>query len=159
MIVVSDASPLHYLILIEQIDLLPRLFGVVFTTPIVLSELSRPASPDIVKHWLSNSPAWLQCQAPKAPSANLRLDAGEAEAIALAEELRADLVLIDERDGARFARLQGLQVTGTLGVLVLASKRGVAPLRATLAALEKTNFRRAPNLFSELLKLHGSAPD
>ena len=113
MIVVSDASPLHYLILVRETELLPSLFGSVLITPRVFDELTRTNSPEPVRLWLAEPPTWLAVQAPRMTPINPRLDPGEAEAIALAQEIHADAILVDDRDGARFAREQGLFVTGT----------------------------------------------
>lgn len=151
MIVVSDTSPLHYLILIDHVSVLPDLFGRVLTTPLVIAELRRPEAPEKVCHWLAQPPDWLEVRSPQSPPSQSRLDPGETEAIALAHELQADTLLIDERDGANFAREQGLFVTGTLGVLQTAARRGLISLPAALAALRSTNFRHSAALFDQLL--------
>ncbi len=151
MIVVSDTSLLHYLILIDQVFVLPALFGRVLTTPHVIAELGRPEAPEQVQAWLTNSPDWLEIQTPQSIPSASRLDQGETEAIALAQELRADTLLIDERDGAKFAREQGLFVTGTLGVLQTAARRGLISLADALAVLRSTNFRHSAALFDQLL--------
>ncbi len=117
MIVISDSSPLNYLLLIQQVHLLPALFGRVLSPPSVLDELSRTKAPDLVRAWAAATPDWLEIRAPEYPLQEHALGPGEADAIALAAELNADILLIDERDGARFARQRGLIVTGTLGYL------------------------------------------
>jgi predicted nucleic acid-binding protein len=152
MIVVSDTSPLHYLILIEQDDLLPQLFGRVVAPEAVIDELSHPKAPDTVKQWASNPPSWLEVRNPVTVMPNSKLGEGETAAIALASELGADVVLIDERDGARFAREQGLFVTGVLGVLQAAAKRDLVSLAEALNALSDTSFRHKKPQFEELLK-------
>ncbi len=80
------------------------------------------------------------------------LDSGERAAILLAESLRADLLLIDEREGATLAERRGLAVTGTLGLLDLAASRGLIDLRDAFARLQKTNFRYPPSLIEKILK-------
>jgi len=82
----------------------------------------------------------------------LALDLGERAAIILAESMRADLLLIDDRVGAAVAQRQGLVVTGTLGVLDLASRAGLLHLRDAFARLQKTNFRYPPSLLEKLLE-------
>jgi hypothetical protein len=94
MIVVADASPLRYLVLIEGADILPALYGRVLTSPVVLEELSQPHTPDAVRQWAATHPDWLQLRRPSASLAGFpaTLGAGERDAIALAEELHADAI-------------------------------------------------------------------
>jgi predicted nucleic acid-binding protein len=66
--------------------------------------------------------------------------------------LKADLLLIDDRAGASAAQQRGLIVTGTLGVLDLASRAGLLDLRSTFTRLQKTNFRYPPSLMEKLLE-------
>jgi predicted nucleic acid-binding protein len=98
MIVVADSGPLHYLILLEQTELLYHFYGQVIVPEAVLRELTVDKAPHPVKSWLSKPPSWFRVQS--VPSDQLtsftaELDPGEQEAIALAELLRADLLLID----------------------------------------------------------------
>ena len=79
------------------------------------------------------------------------LDVGERAAIALAEFLHADLLLMDDRSGAEIAARRGLSVSGTLGVLDLASKARFVDLHAAFVRLEKTNFSYPPSLMELLL--------
>jgi len=80
------------------------------------------------------------------------LDLGERAAIVLAESIHADLLPIDERAGAILAQRRGLVVTGTLGVLDLASRTGLLHLRDAFVRLQKTNFRYPPSLLETLLE-------
>jgi len=68
--------------------------------------------------------------------------------------MNADLLLIDDRKGVKFARQQGLRVTGTLGVLDLAAEWGLLDFRAAIGALQRTSFRRPGTLLQSLLKKH-----
>ena len=79
---------------------------------------------------------------------------GERDAIALAVELRADLFLIDERAGIAAARSLGLHVTGTLGLLAVASDCGLVDLAAAFMRLKSTNFRYRQELIDALLAGH-----
>jgi hypothetical protein len=79
------------------------------------------------------------------------LDAGEAAAIALALELKADLLLMDDREGAVAARRSGFVVTGTLGALALAAERGLLNLSEAFDRLKSTNFRCPQGIMDQLL--------
>jgi len=96
-VVVSDTTPLNYLILIGSIDVLPRLFNKVLIPPAVLRELSHPLTPAPVAEWARSLPAWVEVKAPQ-NDLHLGIGAGEDEAISLAVELGV-AVLMDERVG------------------------------------------------------------
>lgn len=82
------------------------------------------------------------------------LDPGEREAIQLAEENRADLLLIDERKGRNEAKRRGIATTGTLGVLLAAGKPGLLNAEYTYRRLvRETSFRTAPGLDDVFLRL------
>ena len=154
-VVVADATPLHYLILIREIDLLPRIFEIVYTPTEVRDELVRAATPAPVRRWMQKAPAWLEIVTASdvsQDSALLALDAGERAAIALAHSIHADLLLIDERAGAKLAEKRGLTVTGTLGVLDLASRFGLIRLQDVFSRLQQTNFRYPPTVMEKLLE-------
>jgi len=119
MIVVSDTTPLNYLILIEVVQVLPAVFGRVYTPTAVIQELSDPRGPQPVRAWASSPPKWLAVQEPAQVDETLpkALHKGKVEAISLAQELGADWILIDERKASRAAESRGLRVAGTLGIL------------------------------------------
>jgi len=165
-VVVSNTTPLNYLILVHAEAVLPRLFGQVLVPPAVVAELSHPATPERLRNWLARRPAWLEVAGgPIAVDPSLvRLDEGEREAIVLAEAKGADLLLMDDRDGVRIARQRGLTVIGTLGVLDRAAELQLIELQAVLSRLQETTFRAAPSLFTVLKerdvdrRLHRSQP-
>ncbi len=143
MIVVADSGPLHYLILLEQTELLHRFYGRVIVPAAVLGELTAGRTPRPVRAWLSAAPPWLQVQTVPASDLELvteELDLGEREAIALAHSLKADLLLIDESSGRAEARRRRLRVTGTLGILLTAAENGLIDVPEVLARLGATNF-------------------
>lgn len=84
----------------------------------------------------------------------LKLGSGEREAIALAEEVGADLLLVDDAKARREALRRGLAVTGTLAVLVAAAERGLVDLPEAIAALWQTTFRAPAALITEILERH-----
>ena len=160
--VVSDTGPLHYLVLIGQVDLLPRLLGGVSIPAVVRDELDRSATPLSVRAWMSAPPSWLSVVPgpfPEADAALAALDDGERAAIALAVRLRADLVLMDDRAGVAAARAQGFTVTGTLGLLDRAARRGLVNLGAAFAALKSTTFHTDQALLDALLDAHRKPSD
>jgi predicted nucleic acid-binding protein len=154
-VIVSDTSPIRYLVLIGEADLLEKLYSRILIPRAVYEELQQPATPDVVRDWAKTVPAWVEVipdpSASAAFSISSALDSGERSAIALALDWRADLLLMDERAGAREARRLGLTVIGTLGVLVRGAERGYIELPAALAKLQRTNFRAAPEILRKLL--------
>lgn len=103
-----------------------------------------------------STPDWLEVSVVSAsddPSLRV-LDEGEKSAIALGLLLSADLILVDDRRGAEIARGKGFEVTGTLGILDLAARRGMVDLADALTRLRTTNFRAREELFDALLKKH-----
>lgn len=101
MVVVADTSPINYLVLIAQIGLLVGLYTRTLIPPAVLAELKHPLAPKPVRDWADNAPRWLEVLSPKTSLDLPKLDPGETEAIALATEMHADVVLIDEQGGGR----------------------------------------------------------
>jgi len=153
MIVVADSGPLHYLILLDQTELLHRFYGQVIVPEAVLRELTFDRAPQPVREWLSKPPSWLRVQG--VPSSRLELvtddlDLGEREALALAHILRADLLLIDEISGRAEARRQGLRVTGTLGILRIAAEQELIDVPEVLARLRDMNFYVAEDLIRSI---------
>ncbi len=144
MIVVSDTSPLNYLILIECIGVLPSLFGEVVTVPAVIEEMQDGRADPRVREWARCPPAWLAVRAPSTSTAPSDLGPGESQAISLAEDLAKAVpdvrLLIDERYGTRAARERGLVVISTLIVLESAAMRGLIDLHATITRLRGTSF-------------------
>ncbi len=92
-VVVADATPLHYLILIDAVDVLPRIFEKIYIPTEVRDELSCEATPLVVRTWMQQPPLWLEilvsATAPTEDSALQALDPGERAAIILAESLRS----------------------------------------------------------------------
>ena len=143
MIVVADSGPLHYLILLEHVDLLRRFYGQVLVPDLVAGELTTVGAPEVVREWMANPPMWVQVRPVTADAISLitdDLDPGERAAIALAETVAADLLLIDEAAGRAEARRRRLRVTGTLGVLRAGAEQGVVNVPDLLERLKRTTF-------------------
>jgi predicted nucleic acid-binding protein len=153
-LVVADAGPLHYLVLTGDIELLPELFERVLVPQVVRNELADAEAPQAVRDWIARAPGWLDVrQAHPAVDdvAVVKLDDGERAAIALALAVKAELVLMDDREGVDIARGRGLAVTGTLGVLDLAARRGLIDLAAAFERLKATSFYYRQGLLDALL--------
>ncbi len=151
--IVADTGPLQYLVLIGEIDLLPRLFGAVAIPTAVQAEMLHPEAPEAVRSWAGAPPQWLTvAPGPAEGGANLRRrGAGERAAIALALASEAELILMDDRAGVAAAMAQGLSVIGTLGVLVRAARHGMVDLEVVFTRLKGTNFRYPRNLLATML--------
>lgn len=152
MIVVSDTSPLNYLVQIGQANVLPVLFDRIVAPPAVIVELRHPGAPSDVRDWAANAPPWLEVISPSVVDLTLKLGTGETEAISVARELGADMLLIDERKAAATATQLGLRAVGTLNVLSLAAERSLLDLSSAIASLRQTTFREPTKLVEELLK-------
>lgn len=143
MIVVADSGPLHYLIQLEQVDLLRRFYGQVLVPQAVAGELSTVGAPGVVREWITRPPSWVEVR-PVASDVIAAitddLDLGERSAIALAETLHADLLLIDEAAGRAEAKRRHLRVTGTLGVLRTGAEQGLVNVPDLLERLRTTSF-------------------
>ncbi len=152
--IVADTTPLNYLVLIEAIDVLPQLYGRILIPPTVHAELSHDQAPAQVREWVKHAPAWLEVMPLRnqADPSLIHLDDGERDAIALATELQASLLLMDERDGAEAARARRLKVIGTLGVLDAAAIHGWLDLPAMFARLRQTTFRAPHRLMAVVLE-------
>lgn len=153
MIVVADTSPINYLILIDRIAILEVLYGRILIPHAVHEELLNLKAPSSVRAWAKNPPRWLEILSPSTglhpPVA--RLDRGETEAIALAEELHAGWLLIDEAAGRDEAAKRGLQTIGTLGILREGHRAGLLDLRTAIDRLATTGFRVNQSLIQLLL--------
>jgi predicted nucleic acid-binding protein len=147
MIVVADAGPIHYLILIEAIDVLKPLYDCVVVPRMVLDELSRPETPDLVRQWIGKPPEWFEVRPDPLAALWLDfLDPGERSAITLALSLRAERLLIDDWEGRVEAERRHLVVTGTLGVLAEAHQRQLLDFEEVFERLSRTGFYLSPRI-------------
>jgi len=118
----------------------------------VYFELRNPGAPQLVSDWISNLPDWVEIHTVTNPDLTLALGQGEQEAITLALQMEADVLLMDERKGRREALARGLTVSGTLNVLDIAAERGLIELASVLERLSQTSFRASSTLVQEMLK-------
>jgi uncharacterized protein len=161
MLAVSNTSPISNLAAIERLDLLKEQFSNVRIPPAVAAELknhpdkSASAAIDIaLRHWIHIvTPE----DTPLHRMLLRQVDAGEAEAIALAADLGAVIVIIDEQEGRMLARQVGLSITGTLGILLRAKRSGHIPLiKPEIQALRnRTRFFLSASLEAQVLSVAG----
>jgi hypothetical protein len=159
---VSNTSPLSNLAVIGRLELLKSQFSEIWIPAFVLKELSAhpdPAALAAIQDALAEG--WIRSAA--APASHLlsllsrQLHRGEAEAIALAAELNAGVVIIDEQEGRELAAQMGLQVTGVLGILLRAKLNGQIPaLQPEIQSLRtKGKFFIAAALEAQVLAVAG----
>ena len=156
-LVVADTGPLHYLVLTGDIALLPNLFEKVLTPERVRDELAHAEAPAAVRAWIALPPPWLEIRSVEGERSSgdlAALDAGERDAIVLALATKADLLLMDDHDGVTAARQRGFAVTGTLGLLDLAARKGLVDLAAAFTRLKATSFYYRQGLLDALLAQH-----
>ena len=160
MTIVSNTPPISNLAAIGQLSLLEQVYGDVTIPQAVANEIAKiaelytqaaavPNLPWITVHTVSDTTALKRLQT--------TLDAGESEAIALALELNADLLLIDEQLGRQIAVNEGLNITGLLGILLEAkSKKLISTIKPIMDDLiTEARFRVKPQLYADVLLLAG----
>jgi predicted nucleic acid-binding protein len=152
MLVITDTSPLHYLVLIQHSEIIRALFGSILIPPVVAEELQHSSTPPPVRAWMSSPPPWLEIRPPQqtleAPL--LRLGAGERNAILLGREIGADLLLMDDLAGREEAERRAFAVMGTLRVLELGAERAML-LPAAIVKVQATSFYLPVSVVPEML--------
>jgi uncharacterized protein len=157
-IIVSDTSPINHLAAINQLHLLHQLYKTVIIPEAVYRELTDPNFP-VAGATEVQTLDWIQTRAVSdrklIEALSNELDVGEAEAIALAVEIQADQVLIDERRGRLVAARLNLRYTGILGILVEAKSQGlISEVKPLLDALvNEAGFWVTESLYNSVLRL------
>lgn len=146
--IISDTSCFIILANIDELDLLHKTYGKIITTLEVKTEFGETL------------PYWIEIQSPenkyRQQILELQLDKGEASAIALALETIDCTLILDDYKARRVAEKLGLNITGTLGVIIKAKNNGVIDsIKPYLKKLKTTNFRLTTELEKEALKLAG----
>jgi len=159
--VIADTTPLIALALIGQLDILRQLYSAIAIPPAVDAELVAGGSgaPGVAA---VHAAPWIRAvplHDPRRADLIADLDRGEAEVLALAQELNASLVIIDERLARRHARRLGLRLTGSVGVLLRAKKHGyIVAVKPLLTQLRSSGIRLSDALVEEALRLAREAP-
>jgi len=137
-VIISDTSCLIGLTNSGFLDVLKKMYDSVTVTPEVAAEYGEP-----LPEWITVTAAR---DAQKTAAFNQYIDLGESSAIALATEIKNALLIIDDLDARQFAANLGIEVTGTLGVLVQAYTRGIiSHYQEVIAKLRETGFRLPAN--------------
>ncbi len=156
MLVIADTTPLNYLVLVDAIEFLPRLYRQVILPRGAWQELQHPSTPRAVVQWARTLPDWMEVRdAPTSTDPALEaLGTGEREAITLAELYRPGsdvLLLLDERAARQEAATRRIAATGTLGVLKAVAAKDWIDLEQAFRRLRETNFRVSEKLLRSLL--------
>lgn len=160
--VVSNTSPVLNLAIIGRLVLLQQQFGEIWLPPAVLAELRLDEDlPGVQAVREALAAQWIHSQAVEDVSLvevlRRELDNGEAEAIALAVQLKAERILLDEKEGRRIAKTLELRSTGVLGVLLRAKQEGrLSSVRETIHQLQtQAGFRIGTELLVDILRESG----
>ncbi|AEM74929.1 DUF3368 domain-containing protein [Caldicellulosiruptor acetigenus] len=158
MIVVSNTTPIIVFAKLERLDILENLFGTIYISPSVYQELTYSSKFEEEKGRIMNA-AFLKIKelrnefAAEILQRTQAIDKGESETIILAKESNADLLIMDEKKGRSVAKLLGLRLTGSLGILLKAKEVGVvSQIEPLIKKLIKENIRISPQLVEEILK-------
>lgn len=161
-IVVVNTTPLIALSLIDRLHFLQALYERVLIPPAVQEEALRGGSRGIGVAELKQAD-WIQVvelREPERADMLSDLDRGEAEVLALALEVKADLAIIDERLARRHAKRLGVPLSGTLGVLLRAKRRGLLDqVRPFIEQIRRGGIRLSNAVVEEALKLAGEEPE
>ncbi|MCB1159643.1 MAG: DUF3368 domain-containing protein [Leptospiraceae bacterium] len=159
MIVVSDTSPISGLLIIEKEILLEELYHQVFIPVAVKNELLKIKERRKRLTAFLNSKAIIIKDNPNSAfykKLRKELDEGESQAIALAQELKSGLILIDETKGRMAAKNSGLNVIGLMGILLEAKTKSlVTTIKPELDILINNNFWVHESLYDKVLILAG----
>nr|AGS52677.1 hypothetical protein [uncultured bacterium contig00064] len=157
MIVVCDASPIIALALCGQLELLDKLFNVVLIPLEVFNEstIEGKEPTPFIRKWAAGKIVEVSDRQ-KVNIFNETLDKGESEAIALALEKAADYLLVDEKKGRKTATENRIKVIGSLGVLIMAKRKGLIKLiKPSLDLLRNSSTRISNFLYDQALKIAG----
>ncbi|RKR82750.1 putative nucleic acid-binding protein [Mucilaginibacter gracilis] len=147
-VVITDTSCFIILEKIHALEFLNKIFDIVLTTPEIAFEYGHPLPSWVTIQRVGNTKLQQQF--------NHLLDPGEASAIALAHETPCQYLITDDRAARKFAESLGLQVKGSVGVLIYAKQKGIIKaIKPYIQQIEKTNFRISTVLISRILEAAG----
>jgi predicted nucleic acid-binding protein len=150
-LVVSDTTPLNYLILIGAVEVLPKLFRKILIPPAVITEMRHPKAPASVATWAAHPPDWIEIRSAR-HSLWLELGAGESEAISLVSELTGAALLVDDKKARFTAEQRGILAFGTINILDLADEMGLLDFEQAVTQLSATTFHLERSVLNEALR-------
>lgn len=151
-LVVADTGPINYLIQIGHLEILPRIAEKVVVPASVQTELLHPDAPIAVRAWAANPPVWVEVQSATQLIQEMEISSTDREAIALARELGAHFLLMDDRQARACAKRWNVMTMGTLGLLEVAAARGLLSLPTALEKLRQTSCYLADELIENALQ-------
>lgn len=146
MIIVADTGPINYLILIDEIEVLQALAKRVIVPQAVFQELQAAGTPEKVRSWIGSQPDWFEVRQanPSLFTPRKKIGPGETEAIALAIELKADALLIDDSDAIKEAHRLQIPTLRLFNILEDAAKKDLLNLPEAVEKIKRTNFHLPP---------------
>lgn len=151
--VISNSSPLIALEQIDLLDILKKIFASILVPPAVTTEVAPTVT---LPEWITEQTL---SQSIGTQILSASLGAGESEALSLALELNASLLILDERPARRLAGALGIPVIGTLGILLKAKQLTlISEVKPALNALQEHSFRISPLLYEQALKSADEMP-
>ena len=158
MIVISDTTPIIALMKANQLELLQRLFDVVYIPEAVYRELTENENYPEEVRMLEECQFLMVEEVENEKSVTILqnltgLDTGESEAIILADEKQSDVLLMDEHKGRQVARKMGITITGTIGVLTQAFDEGLLTredVEKCIERMKENNIRISEKLYQKL---------
>jgi len=151
-LIVADAGPINYLVQIGHVGLLGVLAEKVVIPASVRAELLRRAAPEAVRAWSVSPPVWVEICTAKETIEAPEISEADREAIALAKERAATLLLMDDQQARRVARALGVPTMGTVGILEAAAARGLVSLPEALKKLRATSCFLSEEIIENALR-------
>jgi predicted nucleic acid-binding protein len=153
MLCIASTTPIAYLMLIDRVDMLAPLYGQVVIPQTVAAELLHRRAPASVRAWIATLPPWCVIRQAHGPAETALMSLGtvERETLVLAQELGADVCLMDDLEGRSEAIRRGIAVTGILGVLERAALRALIDLPTALTRLQGTTFQASSEIIVAML--------
>ena len=151
-LIVADTGPVNYLVQIGCIEVLAQLAEKTVLPASVQAELLHRAAPDAVRAWASALPAWVEVRAATQLVEAKEISPADREAIALAKELGAAVLLLDDRHARRCAAALGVATMGTVGLLEVAAARDLVALPGALEKLRGTSCFLTEDLIENALE-------